>query len=108
MPHGQPFVPCTTLRLPTTSISIASADAETDPKLKKRLETATKRIDELDELVEEADAKIAKIDAKMLLIGDEDELFDLQKDKERIEKQIAKYLKEWDDLEELLEGFSST
>ena len=93
---------------PSTCLSVASSSSSssTDTKTGKQIENAKKRIAELDRLVEQADEKIENIDATMILSGDEDELFDLQKEKERIEKQIAKYLKEWDDLEAMLESMN--
>jgi hypothetical protein len=83
----------------------ATAEPESKQVLPKRVVTATKRIQELDVLLDDLDSKIARIDERMTL-SDVDELVVLQKEKERLEKQQAKYLDEWDDLEELLESHS--
>ena len=106
----QPFLPSAlSPRRVVTTLSVASSSspppgpATTDPFVSKQIRNATQRIVELDLLVEQADAKIDRLDERMQLVGDDYELFDLQREKERIEKQIAKYLKEWDTLEELLE-----
>lgn len=94
----------------TTSTSSNTNNNEGTNKLQQKIENSLKRIAQLDDLVGNLEDKIAVMEEKVLLVVDDMELFDLQKEKERLEKQATKYLAEWDDLEEWLEenGVSSS
>jgi ATP-binding cassette subfamily F protein uup len=76
---------------------------EMDPKQRKLAFNAPKRIEKLEEMVEEAEAKIAAIEEDMLFYGDDvEKLCDLIKKKEKLEREVSKYMKEWEELEDLL------
>lgn len=99
-------------RLATTTTTWASVptarDATakaTDKNKEKDPEYCLARMDELNSLLDQAEAEIDEIDATMDLSTDDDyTCFELQRKKERLEKQMSKYFKELDELEEQLEA----
>ena len=103
---AQGFVVPSAFRRSTMTLCVLSEPTQgeaTTTATNKKIEQANLRIGQLDLLVEQADEKIEKLDQRMQLVGDDDELFDLQKQKERIEKEISKYMKDWDKLEDTLD-----
>jgi ABC-type multidrug transport system ATPase subunit len=98
------------MNLPEMSVKDASASKELTPeekeeqkRLRKLAYNAPKQIAKLENLIETAESKLANLDSEMLEVGtDVGRLVDLQKKKEKIEKDIMKYEKEWEELEEIL------
>lgn len=98
------------MNLPEMSDKDASASKELTPeekeeqkRLRKLAYNAPKQIAKLENLIEAAESKLANLDSEMLEVGtDVGRLVDLQKKKEKIEKDIMKYEKEWEELEEIL------
>jgi ATP-binding cassette subfamily F protein uup len=85
------------------SVEVEPPKKELDPKQRKLAFNAPKRIEKLGEMIEEAEDKIELIDDDMLSNGDDvEKLCDLIKKKEKLEREIGKYMKEWEELEELL------
>lgn len=83
----------------------ATPKSTTDNSKNKDPEYCLARMDELNTLLDQAEAEIDEIDATMDLSTDDDyTCFELQRKKERLEKQMSKYFKELDDLEEQLEA----
>ena len=79
------------------------AKDEMDPALRKMLFNAPKRISSLESLIEKTEEAIAAIDEKMMENGsDVGLLTDLSKEKGVLEDQVAGYMEEWEELEELL------
>jgi ATP-binding cassette subfamily F protein uup len=76
---------------------------EVDSKVRKQVFNASKRVPKIEELVDQKEERIATLEAEMLDIGDEyEKLVNLTKEKEKLEKEVNKLMKEWDQLEELL------
>lgn len=77
-----------------------------DPKVRKLLYNAPKRIKKLEEMVEKAEEKIAKLETDMLDCGhDVGKLTQLTKEKEALEANVDKYETEWDELETLISKY---
>lgn len=74
-----------------------------DDKKRKLAFNAPKRIAKLEKLVASLEEKMATINDQMLACGsDVGQLMDLTKEREKLEAQVAVYMKEWEELEELL------
>jgi ATPase subunit of ABC transporter with duplicated ATPase domains len=78
-------------------------EKEEQKRLRKLAYNAPKQIAKLEKSIEAAEAKLLTIEEEMLEIGtDVGRLVDFQKKKEKIEKDILKYEREWEELEEIL------
>jgi ABC transport system ATP-binding/permease protein len=74
-----------------------------DPKLRKAAYNAPKRIKKLEDMIEQAERKIAELDELMLANGnDVGRLTDWSKQRQEWQGKTEAYLKEWNELEELL------
>ena len=83
--------------------------SELDPKTRKQLHNAPKRIAKLESMIEEAEEKIAELDEEMLSNGnDVGKLVDLQKDRDGLQAKVEGYMEEWEELEELLATHAQT
>jgi ABC transporter C-terminal domain len=89
-------------------VGVATSTADV-PELKlsdkdrKRVFNAPKRISKLERLVEQADTRMVEIDSVMMANGsDVAKLVDLAKEKQELEGKVVEYMKEWEELEELL------
>ena len=104
IPKASGFIrPMTTLA--SAPAKVGTATAATEQGEENSQTVLMTRMAELDMLLEQADGAIGEIDETMALATDDDYLcIDLQKKKERIEKQMNKYYNELDSLEAKLEG----
>ena len=79
------------------------AEDEMDPALRKKLFNAPKRISRLESLIEKAEEEMAGLDHQMFENGsDVGLLTDLSKEKTKLEGEVAEYMEEWEELEELI------
>ena len=86
-----------------SSSGASNSQAKIDPKLRKQIFNAPKRIAKLEDLIDEAETQIADIDEEMLAAGnDVGQLVDLNEKKEKISKKVEQYMEEWEELEALL------
>ncbi len=70
---------------------------------RKQAFNAPKRIKKLEKMIETSEMKIAELDEQMMQVGsDVGKLTDLSNDKQKEEANVAKYMEEWEKLEELL------
>ena len=70
---------------------------------RKQAFNAPKRIKKLEKMIETSEMKIAELDEQMMEVGsDVGKLTDLSNDKQKEEANVAKYMEEWEDLEQLL------
>jgi hypothetical protein len=70
---------------------------------RKQAFNAPKRIKKLEKMIETSEMKIAELDEQMMQVGsDVGKLTDLSNDKQKEEANVAKYMEEWEELEELL------
>lgn len=98
------------MTLPETSESAAVVAKELTPeekeeqkRLRKLAFNAPKTIAKLEKMIETAESKIMDLEKEMVEVGtDVGRLVDLQKKKEKLEKDISKYEKEWEELEQIL------
>jgi ABC transport system ATP-binding/permease protein len=80
-----------------------------DPKLRKAAYNAPKRIKKLEDMIEQAESKIAELDELMLANGnDVGRLTDWSKQRQEWQGKTEAYLKEWNELEELLAKVAAT
>lgn len=76
-----------------------------DPKLRKQMYNAPKRIAKLEELIGKVEQQISVIDEDMLSNGkDVGLLVDLTKEKAVLQSKVEEYLEEWESLETMLAG----
>jgi DNA repair exonuclease SbcCD ATPase subunit len=76
---------------------------QVDEKMRKQAYNAPKRISKIESLVEQKEEKIATLEAEMLAIGNAvGKLVDLSKEKEALEAEVTKLMKEWEELETIL------
>lgn len=79
-------------------------EKEEQEKKRKRAFNAPKRIQKVEQMMEQSELKIASLSDEMLEVGsDVGKLTDLSKNKEKEEAKAAALMKEWEELEELLE-----
>lgn len=84
--------------------NVTAKNDEIDPKIRKQLYNAPKRISKIETLVEQKEEKIASLEEEMLANGsDVGKLVDLTKEKEAIEGQVMELMEEWEELEALLQ-----
>jgi DNA polymerase I-like protein with 3'-5' exonuclease and polymerase domains len=78
-------------------------EQDLDRKLQKQAYNAPKRIEKLEKLMEDLEVKVAAIDAEMLTNGSNvEKLMSLTHQREELQAKIDDYLREWEELEELL------
>lgn len=83
--------------------SAKAATKELDPKLRKAAYNAPKRIKKLETMIEEAENKMSELDELMLSNGnDVGKLTEWSKERQQTQKKVDGYMKEWNELEELL------
>lgn len=76
---------------------------ELDPKLRKAAFNAPKRIKKLESMIAENEAKVLEIDDQMSQHGkDVEKLMEMTKQKQGLQDKIESYMKEWNELEDLL------
>ena len=76
---------------------------ELDPKLRKAAFNAPKRIKKLESMIAENETKILEIDDQMSQHGkDVEKLMEMTKQKQGLQDKIESYMKEWNELEDLL------
>mmetsp|Transcript_20155 Transcript_20155/g.30306 ORF Transcript_20155/g.30306 Transcript_20155/m.30306 type:complete len:725 (+) Transcript_20155:50-2224(+) len=84
--------------------NVTPKNDEIDPRIRKQLYNAPKRISKIETLVEQKEEKIASLEEEMLANGnDVGKLVDLTKEKESIEEQVMNLMEEWEELEALLQ-----
>jgi hypothetical protein len=87
----------------TKSTTLASPKKELDPKLRKAAFNAPKRIKKLEGMIAEVENKMVELDDLMGQNGnDVGKLIDWNKQKQGLQDKIDSYMKEWNELEELL------
>ena len=85
------------------SSATVSPKKELDPKLRKAAFNAPKRIKKLESMIAGNEAKITVVDDLMSQHGkDVDKLMEMNKQKQDLQEDIESYMKEWNELEELL------
>ena len=85
------------------SSAAVSPKKELDPKLRKAAFNAPKRIKKLESMIAENESKIIEIDDLMSQHGkDVEKLMDLNNQKQELQNKIDSYMKEWNELEDLL------
>jgi hypothetical protein len=86
-----------------SNVEVVQPKKELDPQQRKLAFNAPKRIEKLEQIIAKAEDKIASTDEEMLLHGtDVEKLCALTKQRESLESQVADYMTEWEELEELL------
>lgn len=81
----------------------SSPKKELDPKLRKAAFNAPKRIKKLESMIAENESKIVEIDDLMSQHGkDVEKLMDMNNQKQGLQEKIDSYMKEWNELEDLL------
>jgi polysaccharide pyruvyl transferase WcaK-like protein len=71
--------------------------------LQKQAYNAPKRIEKLEKLMEDLEVKVAAIDEEMLTNGSNvEKLMSLTHQREELQDKIDDYMREWEELEELL------
>lgn len=81
----------------------APAEDDMDPALRKKLFNAPRRISKLESLIEKAEEEMADLDQQMFENGsDVGLLTDLSEKKIKLEGEVAEYMEEWEELEELI------
>lgn len=87
----------------------AAVTVEMDPKLRKAAYNAPKRIKKLEDMVDQAERKMAELDEVMLANGkDASKLVDWNKEKQVLQRKVDGYMKEWNELEEILAQVAAT
>ncbi len=87
-----------------TSQNGRTGEQDMDPATRKKLFNAPKRIRKIEELIDRKETQIALLNEEMLKYGsDVGQLVDLTEKKKKIEKEIAKLMEEWEELEKLLD-----
>lgn len=90
--------------MPTTNGDHShSKQPQVDHKLQKQAYNAPKRIEKLEKLMEAAEIKIAALDEEMMTHGSNvEKLMELTREKKLLDTKVSEYMKEWEELEELL------
>lgn len=88
----------------STGAALTAQPSSDDPKMRKKLYNAPKRIAKLEGLIEDMEDRIAAIGKEMMAHGsDVGKLVDLTKRRDELESQAAAYYEEWEELEALLD-----
>jgi uncharacterized coiled-coil protein SlyX len=86
-----------------SSAAASPPKKEIDPKLRKAAFNAPKRIKKLESLIAENETKINEIDDLMSQHGkDVEKLMEMNRQKQDLQDKIDSYMKEWNELEDLL------
>lgn len=83
--------------------AVSAPKKELDPKLRKAAFNAPKRIKKLESMIAENETKITEIDDLMSQHGkDVEKLMEMNNQKQGLQEKIDSYMKEWNELEDLL------
>ena len=93
----------------STTAAVTKKKEITDPKIRKQLFNAPKRIEKIEKQIEDLGQQIAKLDTEMLSNGnDVGKLVDLNKNKEKLQSKIDALEAEWVGLEELIAEYGDS